>query len=321
MRGLAFALVICACGDSGGGVAVPSCSEGQVILDDRSGATGSGIWGGNVAVDARGVYYTYFNFNGTGGEHAVVRQPLAGGTVEVLWSGPDVEIFGKGMAVADRVYFSAALKGFSSTQVLAVPVAGGSLQMLGAFPDMQAVYHGVAVDAQNVYAGNGTALVKVPRAGGAAVAVLPPTGEGVEWVAGKDGTAYFVTSKEVMKVGADNTPVMLAPVGGFSLAIDGNTAYVLTMDSVVAVPLDGSAMTTLASGLTNTGVIAADSSGVYFSANDNAPQMTAAIYRISPGQPPVALAENIAVWQLATNETTVYWAGLGQVGRVGKCSK
>jgi hypothetical protein len=45
-----------------------------------------------------------------------------------------------------------------------------------------------------------------------------------------------------------------------------------------------------------------------------------ALQRVMDSGPSVQLAQGIRVWQLALGSTSVYWSGLGQVGRVGKCS-
>jgi hypothetical protein len=316
-----LAVALGACNGSGLPQA-PPCSDGQTVLvDTLTNQDMGGVWGGNLAVDARGVYYTFFNFGGVGEQHAVVRMPPAGGTPEVLWQGTEVEIFGKGMAVDDRVYVSALRRTVGGNGLFAVPTGGGALQDLGVLTDGTAAYQGVALDAQFVFAATGGAVARAPRSGGAPVNVYASATEGVHWIAAEDGAVYAALDHHLMKLADDGSTATVATVDGISLAIAGSTAYVLTADSVVAVPLDGGAATTLVSGLSMTGTIAADDSGVYVGAADSAPQATASILRVRAGAAPVVLADGIAVEHLALGPTNVYWAGLGQVGRVGKCSK
>jgi hypothetical protein len=325
--GAVLGCFLIACSADAGGVAGAPCTDGVTIMVDTiSSQAMGGVWGNNLAVDARGVYFTVYGF-GAPTEHAVVRVPLRGGGWEILWHGPGIRLFATGMAVDDRVYFPVLLPTDTPPTygLLAVPADGGDLQMLDQLPSSGGA---VALDAANVYVAAG-ALVRVPRAGGTP-SMYPSTSGPVEWVAAEGGVIYFATTQDLMKLDASGNAVQLAalpslpPCGGnagSALAVYGGNAYVLANDSVVALPLDGSASSVVTSGLSRPTSVAVDASGIYVADGLMEPQANARVLRIRPGAEPVVLAENVAAWTLALNPTTVYWAGLGQVGRVGKCSR
>src|SRR4030095_4268359 len=126
-----------------------------------------------------------------------------------------------GMAVDDRVYFSADTYK-DGKAILAVPSNGGNLHSIGALPRQCAASAGVALDTQNAYAathGCGkpdlpTVLVAVSRNGGGSNTLWSAATENITWIAARDGVVYFLTEHALMKVGADGALVSLATVPG-----------------------------------------------------------------------------------------------------------
>jgi hypothetical protein len=231
------------------------------------------------------------------------------------------------MAVDDRVFFPALLAPGTSPSpgLLAVPIDGGGLQKLD---DLPSAGGAVVLDASNVYVAAG-GLVRVPRGGGTPFVYPHPT-EPVEWVVADGAVIYLATTLHLMKLDSSGNAVELAALpsvppcpgnAGSALAVYDANAFVLSNDSVVAIPLDGSSSSVVASGLKRPTSVAVDGSGIYVADGLVEPQANARILHIRAGSEPVVLAENVAAWTLVLNPTTVYWAGLGQVGRVGKCSR
>jgi hypothetical protein len=253
-------------------------------------------------------------------EHAVVRLPPGGGIPQVLWHGQDIEILGAGMAVDDRVYFSASTPQGRSV-LFAVPRDGGPLQALADLGSPCGPL-GVAIDAQRVYAATigcldgPSVLVRVPRTSGAPTTLLSSSTESIRWIAARDGTVYFLLGQRLMRIGSEETPVTMAMIDGISLALQATTVYVLTTDAVIAMPIQGGPPKTLAAGLSAANSIAVDDSGIYVAIPP--PQGNGTILCLRPGNTPATLARVIGVFDLALSDANVYWEGWRQVGYVSK---
>lgn len=314
MRWLGVVILIGACGDS----APRPCAADPVILAETGENDRDGVWG-TFAVDTRGVYYPLYNLGGVG-DRGIARIPPEGGVREILWSGPETGLFGRGLAVDDRVYFYASARApASGSSIWALPIEGGALQRLAEI-GTAGTNSAIALDAENVYVTMGDQLIAVARTGGApAVIASAPTA--IRTMVASGGALYVLTDTELLKLGSDGELSTLAPTGGVDVAIDRANAYVLTSDSVLEVSLDSGEQTTVTTDLAGARSIAADTSGIYVSVGDMPPSSTGSVLWIPPGGAPQVLAQGVAAETIALDADSVYWAALGQVGRVDKCTE
>lgn len=298
----------------------PPCEAPATVLP------GSDVsFGGNLAVDDTGIYFTGV-YPGNGDNFApVLFAPFDGGPLKTLGT-VEVAIFGFGAAIDDAFYWSGVTTDKGGI-VMSIPLAGGAVSILGKTEAGCGPRAGFALDADNAYAGcsNGT-LTRVPRKGGAAT-VIPAGGE-VLWVESHDGAVFFVASDAggiaLKRIAGSGDPTVVAHVAGAfpsttQLAFDDANAYVFDESSLIAVPLDGSPQKTIATALPAPSSLAADASGVYVATEGEPPQ----ILRVRDGEAPVVMAtlDLGYVWQLKLDATTLYWTGLAHVGHVGKCTK
>jgi hypothetical protein len=327
------ALIATACekaGFGGGGDVELPCEEGSTILVDDFA-----VLGDSFAIDSTHAYFTKMPF-GDSVDPSILRVPLVGGAVEELWKGRDLRWIGTGMAIEGySLYFPAKkTKDYSRPNVDDAELGVYSLQTYGGSPvriaDLpgECGTEGVALDAQNVYVacfGNPAAILRVSRRGGLVSTLWSSPTSTVEAIGAHGNSVYFSAMGPdggLFRVGADVAQaIQVAPVEGHSIAFDADTAYVLTSDSLVAVPLDGGDAQTLATSLSQAAAVAVDPSGAYVGTASPDKSPTDAILRVTrEAGAPVPLLENVSPWTLALGSTSVYWSTWGQVGRVGKCS-
>lgn len=249
-----------------------------------------------VAVDGNNVYWTNYDgasaiFVGTPTNAGTVMEvPLGGGTPVTLASalqGP------WGIAVdAANVYFTTA----GGNKVKSVPIDSGGNGPVTILAEDQYTPTAIAVDASNVYwvnesevsSSNFGAVMSVPKDsdGGVAPTVIVQPGATYDTPTGLavNAASVFFTNNvdsgdvESAPLGGGAPPTVLASgqINPFSITLDENNVYWTNnsastgggqgsgADSVASIPLDGGAVTQLATKLNGPTGIAVDSNALYF---------------------------------------------------------
>jgi hypothetical protein len=303
-------------------------------------ASGSPIWGDNLAIDDASVYWTqygeYLEEGGGPEYHAVWKAPLGGGTPTEVWRTPGVVLLESGMAVANGHVFVPCLTtqnidGSGSSAIFSVATDGGDASTV-ATTDSTGL-RALAVDSTSVYAASGGKVFRVLQTGGPPETLWSgPARDGVTSLVVSDGQLFLTSSSAdagvTVLVPVDRgVATTLAALGGSGVAVDRTNVYVAAGDGVFAIARSGGAPRRLASGLPNPADLAVDATGVYVaSAGGNYPgggRFGGVISRIPlDGGLPVTLASGQTNFgSMVANNTTVFWATLGTVMRVGKCSR
>ena len=230
-----------------------------------------------IAVDGAGVYFTVW---ATPSETpTLMKVPLDGGAAAALaagfWVNPIAVshgvVYGTGSANAQD----------TSTYLLSVLVGGGAVTTLAPASVPNARYDftsGIAVEGTNVYWAwsdssptNPAPIMKMAVDGGPATTLA--MGSGVRGFAVDGVNLYWTNSGDdtVMKVpssgGSASTLAANLTVGG--IATDGQYVYVTSgrqCGSVLKIAVDGSSITTLATGQLGVGSIVVDATSVYWAA-------------------------------------------------------
>jgi hypothetical protein len=299
------------------------------------------MWGLQLAIAGRQVYYTGYGAGPDGHEHQLWSAPVGGGEPSLIWQGPS-GILGNGLLVADgQAYLSSELVwGSGAEGVRSVPLAGGPASPRGQFGTACAAYGGMVIDDANVYAGsNGCSLgpgqiLAVPRAGGATTTLWAGdvSGVGAAALALHGTDLYFLVDEDgdgdgnlmMLTAGAAAQPVATGIAHeAHGLATDGDGVYLSTGDTLYMLPYDGSHPVTLASQLHHPDLVAVDASGVYVVEGNFARGDTATVLRVphDGGTPAVLASGQPAIFALALDDSAVYWASQtgGVVMRAGKC--
>jgi len=183
----------------------------------------------------------------------------------------------------------------------------------------------IAVDADNVYWANTTAVLSAPKTGGGLVTTVAGQQDGPNAITAVDSGVYWTTSPggTVMCLPAGSkTPKMLTTgvSGVWGIAVFGTNAYVTLIGSniVLRVPISGVRETAnFATRQVSPAGIAADASGVYWANSGGGTVMRAPL----DGGPPETLAiDQQTPTYLATDDKAVYWVNTGS-GTVMKLAK
>jgi hypothetical protein len=270
-----------------------SCRSGLVTL-----ATGLRHQPLAVAVDATSVYWTNTGYPSNSG--SVMKVPVCGGEATTLAADRGRPQY---IAVdATSVYWVDWLSGPAASGpalVMKVPIGGGALVTLASVPEPSTPC-GIAVDGTSVYwatmySGGDldpppVALVKVPLGGGA------PT----------------TLASEAFS-GANYTPFQCG------VAVDATRVYWTTNQSILTVPRDGGAVTTLVSldGFMAPNAIAIDATSLYWTSNAAALPAPNLVMKVSlNGGTPTTLGSTQGSWGIAVDSTSVYWTEATAVMRV-----
>ena len=230
-----------------------------------------------IAADDANVYWTT-----TGNASSVVQAPVGGGGATVLYS--SANDFPAALAVvAGQVCFTNEIQPGSVSRV---PIGGGASVPVASnlsYPGALAASAGTLFFTQNSFQGqNGGSISSVAAQGGALTSV------------------------------ASNQALGQNP----SIAVGGNTVYWTTYSDVVAAPVGGGAVKTIAS-QTYPYAVAADATHVYWGSGVNG----GVVYQQGiNGGAPITLASNQYYPNaLAVDATSVYWTtGQGGTGTVMK---
>jgi hypothetical protein len=338
-------------GACGGGAAYPGSSSDNAppapppLCGTWTVASNPTLWGLQLAVAGRQVYYTAYGAGPDGHEHQLWSVPTGGGEPSLLWQGPS-GILGNGLLLADgQAYLSSELSWNTGNEgVMTVPLAGGPATTRGTFGTACAAYGGMVMDDTYVYAGsNGCGvgagqILAVPRAGGASSVLWTgnANGVGASAMALHGGVLYFLLDDdgdgdgELMSLGPGGTAQTVATgidheVHG--LAADDAGLYFTAGEALYLLPAGGSRSVTLASGLLHPGLLAVDAGGIYLAEGNLADGPIGSVVRVAHepqnGAAPTVLASGQpAIFALAIDDSAVYWAS--QTGRVvmraGKCN-
>jgi hypothetical protein len=304
------ALAACLAAAAGCGDNAPECGHVDIIDANRN------IWGGQIAVDGRFVYYTDYD-NGTG-THLLFRQLRAGGDRLVIGARGETSTFGYGMASDGQyVYWSAEVEP-TGYNLLATPVLGGRTLVLTAISTCTA--HGIAVDTVNAYAGSircedqPSHVVAVAHDGSGVREIWSSPDADVSSIAGDNRTAYIATTAGLWRVsGTGSELVDGRPT--YQVVVDGDELVYSTEEEILARPLTGGAPRTLytfTTPITQPRAFAAEAGDLYVS---EPPQM---IF-VPRGGEPVPLVHDMgaAITHITARDGAAYWSTLAVPSSLG----
>jgi hypothetical protein len=276
--------------------ATPTCTPGTGLVKL---ATGLRRQPHAVAVDANNVYWT--NMGTPPGPGSVMKVPVCGGEATTLAAERGVPQYIASDSTS--VYWtegSAGEVGALAPLVMKVPIDGGALVTLASVPNPLAAC-GIAVDATSVYWGTMTsqnldpapiALMKVPIGGG-----TPTT------------------------LASDAFPGAFGSQCG--IAVDATSVYWTTQQSILKVPLQGGAVTTLLSFsefLAPTAIALNSTSLFWTSQGGVGPQVLMKV-PLGGGVPttlasPEDRLSDLGAYGISLGATSAYWVAFGGDRRV-----
>jgi hypothetical protein len=253
-----------------------------------------------LALDSTSVYWAN-DSSFSGGDAAVLRMPLGGGSITTLASG-----LSRATAVAvagGHAYWS------SPTGVSRVPSSGGAVAVLVSVVPPQNVASMLAVDATNVYWAamgpqGGSCLFAVPIDGGASVALesgCDPSGSSpIAGIAAANGDVFY--TRDAISNTLSSSLLRVPGTGGLPTTLGSHASFVVSgpVVDVVSGPV-------------------VDAVHAYWL--DNACSSTGGNCQQSLWRVPVGGGTSVALTHGATapialDATSVYWAGGGSVTRL-----
>ena len=235
-----------------------------------------------LALDAKNIYWTDINPNGTYTYPAIVTQtpqysgvvmqaPIGGGTpIMISWN----QVAPKGIAVdATSIYWTNSASG----QIMKAPIGGGVVPTQ-LYVDSEPPY-AIAVNGSNVFWNDETGLVKTVPLAGATSAIQVNNGT-FPWGGSTPGgltvdgaNVYYAEDNEIWQLGASsNQGKGLALASGltnpFAVTVDAKNVYWSTFNGtapgVMQTPISGSSSITIATTPSEVIDIAVDSTTAYW---------------------------------------------------------
>ena len=240
----------------------------------------------NLAQDCNYIYWTWSD--GFQPRGFVMRVSKRGGNPETVVSGQaDLT------ALAVDASFAYWTNSAAAGKIMKISLNGGRPEMVAVDPSSE-----VAVDASNVYWFSLGRLKMVSKRGGTAATLA--TGD----------------EESSGRIALDSTHVYWTNPGTW----EENCGFCKKDGSVMKVPIAGGKQTTLVAGQPGPGVIAVDSTGVYYATENVYGGIGDGRIMKLPldGGRPEPLATNQSPSGLAIDESSVYWPGDGAVLKVSK---
>jgi hypothetical protein len=305
-----IALAACLAAAAGCGDNAPTCGHVDIIDANRN------IWGGQIAVDDRFVYYSDYD-NGAG-THLLFRQLREGGDRLVIGSRGVTSMLGYGMASDGRyVYWTAEVEP-TGYHLLATPALGGRTLDLTAISACTA--HGVAVDDVHAYAGSiccdglPSHVVAAAHDGSGVREIWSSADADVSSIAGDRGDAYIATTAGLWRVSAAGSE-LLDGRPTYHVVVDGDELVYSTEERILARPLAGGfprTLYTFTTPITQPRAFAADAGDLYVS---EPPRM---IFVPREGEPePLVRDMGAAITHMAARDGVAYWSTLAVPASLG----
>jgi hypothetical protein len=205
-------------------------------------------------------------------------------------------------------------------RIHSVPVAGGTPKTLATVNGVTNDGAQIIVDGSNVYFAAGPDVVSVPKSGGAVVtlassqnaASIAATGGDIFWTNMFNGVGSTGSVNRIAAGGGKVTTLASKLDVPIMLAVDANRAFWVDLGAgdVKSVPLDGGAVSVLASSDGNIGGVASDGSYVYWSSS-NGVEATCGL--CPPPAPPSLGASTISRVPVSGGKPTVIAKGYNAV--------
>lgn len=282
-----------------------------------------------LTVDQNNVYWTE-------AAGSVKKVGLYSGTVTTLTiRGPNYSSTATGITVDDVSVYWAVNPGGGNGNIYKIPIVGGTVTTLASANQP----HDIVVDSTDVYwaENNGgtygsNAVRKIPIDGGA-VTALTTSGTGHGVMAMDNSYAYFrYVYNNIYKIGKVNknggnvidlaSNLVSSPEG---IAVDNSYVYWVETNAgtINKVPINGGAVTTLATGLDDPQRIVVDTNRVYWTELANRIAGAGVIKKvpISGGQVTTLASGLNSPHDIAIDSTNIYWTEQGTDGTDGTVKK